>query len=642
MKKYAYDIEIFPNFFSVIFKHLFSEEKFVFYVYFEDNGEVFENLLSFIETSPYLIGYNNSKFDDIIINKILKSRKIDVGVLYKFAQNLIKASRRNEALWQHKEFKWYLRPFNRMYKSIDLMKILAFDKMKIGLKQCSVNLKHERIQDLPKKYDQPVLSSDEIPVILDYNENDVNITRKLFFRIKKDLILRHNIGEEYSVNVMNSSNTHIAKTILNYYYEDQTGIAYNDFRELRSNRDNINFSECINEKIKYSTPQFNQMLDDLNRISIQKTKGAIDYKLMYNGKGYQLGTGGLHSMDDAGIFKETDAYYLIDADVSSFYPNIMLNFKIKPEHLSEEFFDILKFLTEKRLKAKAEKDKTTADALKISINSIYGLLNFPYYWLYDPKASISVTINGQLLLLMLVERLEVAGFEVISANTDGVTAKVPIEREDEYYTICKKWENDVDFELEYAYYTKYVRRNVNSYITHIRKKVEKGNVYETSEVKKKKDFLTEVELNKAFRMPIVAIALEKYYIDNIPIAETLRSHEDIMDFCKSQNVGSQFTVEHHVVVEDSNGLKNEIVHLQKTNRYFISKNGGTILKRKADVLESGSLYNLEAGYLTTILNNYEEEVNYLEDIDFSYYENECRKVINDVSKNGQLSIFDLI
>lgn len=634
-EKYAYDIEIFPNFFSVVFKPIFGEEPIKLYVHeFDKDGEVYNKLYEFIDTSPCLIGYNSSRFDDILINYILKKEKIDVNNLYNIAQRIISIQKTDTPLWEDATLKWLLRPYQKMYTSIDLMRVLAFDKLLIGLKQCSVNLKHDRIQDLPKHYSEDVILS-EIPDILSYNENDVDITKKLFFKIKDDLVLRHNIGEEYDVNLMNSSNTHIGKTILNYYYEKETGIEYNDFKSLRTPREYISFDECISDTISFRTKEFNKMLSDLREVNVTTTKKALDYKLLYKDKGYQLGMGGLHSIDGPEIFAETDEYYIIDCDVASMYPNIMLNFGIKPEHLTDEFFKILKDLTARRLEAKAEKNMTVSDALKISINSIYGLLNSNRYWLYDPKAAMSVTINGQLLLLMLIERLEMNGFEVISSNTDGVTAKVYKDREQEYYDICAEWEKDTMFELEYAYYSHYIRRDVNNYITKIRKVVEKGQSFDVDKIKKKGAFVTSVSLSKAFKNPIVPIALEKYYLEEIPITKTLTEHDDIYDFCKSQKVGSQFTVEHYKAVEHDGNYVNVKEPLQKTNRYFVSLEGGTLVKKKSD----GEITNMESGFLTTILNDFDEEIDYKSNIDYNYYEKECRKIIDVISKNGQISLF---
>ena len=62
--------------------------------------------------------------------------------------------------------------------------------------------------------------------------------------------------------------------------------------------------------------------------------------------------------------------------------------------------------------------------LKIVINSVYGKLGFENGNLYDRLAVLKTTINGQLMMLMLVEELELHNIHVLSANTDGIVIKL--------------------------------------------------------------------------------------------------------------------------------------------------------------------------------------------------------------------------
>ena len=78
--------------------------------------------------------------------------------------------------------------------------------------------------------------------------------------------------------------------------------------------------------------------------------------------------------------------------------------------------------------------------LKIVINSIYGKLGFEAGSLYDRLAVLKVTINGQLLMLMLAEELELNNIHVISANTDGLMIKIYDNQWDVYNKITKEWE----------------------------------------------------------------------------------------------------------------------------------------------------------------------------------------------------------
>ena len=114
----------------------------------------------------------------------------------------------------------------------------------------------------------------------------------------------------------------------------------------------------------------------------------------------------------------------------------MINLNIYPKHLSREFLDLFQGIVTQRLEAKKAGDKPVADALKIVANSCYGKLNFEHGWMYDSEASYTVTLTGQLFLLMLVEMLEENGFEVCYANTDGISAKVDRKRKDTFNKIC--------------------------------------------------------------------------------------------------------------------------------------------------------------------------------------------------------------
>jgi hypothetical protein len=76
-----------------------------------------------------------------------------------------------------------------------------------------------------------------------------------------------------------------------------------------------------------------------------------------------------------------------------------------------------------------------------------------------------ITVNGQLSLCLLVDRLlDINGLKLVAVNTDGVTIALRRDTEDEYYSFCKQWEQDVKLQLEYVEYKKMFIRDVNSYV----------------------------------------------------------------------------------------------------------------------------------------------------------------------------------
>src|SRR5690606_30184845 len=101
--------------------------------------------------------------------------------------------------------------------------------------------------------------------------------------------------------------------------------------------------------------------------------------------------------------------------------------------------------------------KAMVDAFKIVANAgSFGKLGDEKWWMCDLLALYRVTVNGQLYLLMLIERLELEGITVWYANTDGVTAKVPKGKEEAYERICAEWQEELRMELEFDRYRKAV------------------------------------------------------------------------------------------------------------------------------------------------------------------------------------------
>lgn len=616
---FVYDLEILGgNFFSGTFINVKTNEKIVCYVL--DGVSYNTDRLDYLIEECLLVGYNNQSYDDLILNYIYKHKEINTEELYALSNAIINQHRTGIPLWKNEDIAYYMKG---KVESLDLMKILAFDKLKVGLKQCAVNLRHPRIQDLPYDHSRSV-SRGDLDTILSYNDNDVQITLTLLNRLKGDINLRFKTSKDYNVDVKNASRTYIAKQIFDKYYSDYTGLRFGTFKDLRTPRSKILLKDCIQSNIHYTTDIMNNMLEYFKSQTIYSIDNAIDYKILYKGKGYQLGFGGIHSIDRPAIFESTEDRYIIDADVDSYYPNIIINYNIKPEHCRKEFFTILSDLTTRRLKAKADKDEMTADTLKITVNSVFGLLNFPNYWLYDPQAALSTTINGQLFLLMLIEKLEENGFEVISANTDGVTCFVPKSRYEEYQRICKDWSKYTKFNLSYKKYRKYIRKDVNNYVV----------AYEGSSCadKAKGMFSEEQKLEKGYNTSIIPTALNNYFINGISIKETIDSATNIFDFCLSEKSGSQFRMELHYL----DGTDKKIKSLQKTNRYFIANKGGTFLKRKEDE----SLHQMQVGWQVYILNDYDKnkDLEYINNVDKRYYISECNKIL-EIIEDKQLKLW---
>jgi hypothetical protein len=349
--------------------------------------------------------------------------------------------------------------------------------------------------------------------------------------------------------------------------------------------------------------------------------------ILYKDRGYTLARGGLHSVDRPELYFSDDEYTYIDCDVSSYYPNLVINENVAPAHVAQAAFQAAaRFITTERMvnKTKAkeykrigDKEKTVyyttgADAYKIVANSgLFGKLGFDG-WMFDLKAMFQTTINGELYLLMLIEELEENGIPVVSANTDGIISKVHKDQFSKYQAICDKWQRMTNLSLEFTEYYIYARTSVNDYLA-----VKKSwlNTKSEDDVKRKGDFIFDINIQKGYNAPAIALAINNKILHNIAGEETLLNHKNIYDFCISVKTGENFKKELHTI---TNGVY-EVNTLSKNLRYFVSTDGGTLLKHNAT---TDALGNMLKGYKITPFNDYYEADDY--HIDYLYYNRRYR------------------
>jgi hypothetical protein len=617
MITYVYDIESLKNLFTATFVNVLDEnEKYVFYTGLDKTD--YSDIKEFLNQEMTLVGFNNHSFDDPILRFAMSynGEKLASEIFSLTPKLMDENYKKDKNIMSLR----YPREIIYPWKSVDLMRILAFDKVGISLKQTGINLKWYRIQDLPIDPSSSV-RPEELSKVLDYNLNDVLITKRLYEEITPIRNLRSDLSLLYSIDLSSASDSKMANLILENIYARELKMDIRAVRTMRTPRDKVLLGDCIAKFVKFENPELKEML---KRIASTWVYAYNDFRYRENvyfaNCSFSLGVGGLHTEDAPGKFATDSECIIQDMDVSSYYPNLIINNGFYPEHLGPNFIEVLKKITSERLLAKKAKDIVKADGLKITINSIFGKMGSEHFWLYDPKQFLSTTISGQLGLLMLVEGMYMNGVEVISCNTDGVVCRIDRKLEKKYYEVAHAWEKATGMELEFTEYKKYVRRDVNSYIT------EKADGH----TKEKGAFLKEVDLKKSYHMPIVAKALHAYFINDVPVRETLENCKDIMEFCISQKSGKNYGIELHA------GQK--IEKLQKTNRFFITTKGGTLLKREQF---TNRVIGLHVGRLVHILNEYDTNVpfkNY--HVDLSFYEKEVMKIVNEIEPL-QMTLFNV-
>jgi len=604
----VYDLESFPNFFSACFYDIDTKEFRDFVIHNSRND--LTKLRRFFKKVDWVIGFNNEGYDNILMRFVMEGNEVTPENINRLSQAIINTRQNGDPLYRNEIVNRYLKKYKN---SIDLMSIHALHKIGVSLKQVGVILRHNKIQDLPKDPDSWIYE-DEIEDILKYGRNDVEITVELYNYSLDDIKLRHSVGKQYNVNVLSGSRTYIAKEILNKYYEEYTGDRISDFKDLRSYYKNIHLVDIVNN-FKFTTKPLQELYKRIINAVVDS-----DFKLSESvstkGMMHTMKMGGLHSKNKNEIYEEDDEYALLDIDFDSYYPKLMLKYRSYPKHLKSAFLKILEFITEKRLKAKRDGDKITADTLKISINSIFGLTGFDNYWLKDDKVMYQVTLNGQLLLLQVIEYLEGMGdVTCIYSNTDGATFKVHKSILDKVIDRLPDISEKIGIGIEHVLYKKMILKDVNNYII----------IKKDGSDKCKGVFLYTQDITKGYRHPIVTKALHAYYVGGIAVNDTINMSDDIYDFCIAQKTGKQFTTFFRTV----EGLKK----MQRTNRYFVSTKSGSLIKVKDR--EDGTVQENQAvaGENVFILNDREDKDDYyLSLVKRQYYIKETNKIINSFNK----------
>lgn len=646
-----------------------------FVLYEDDDTDLF-SLLYWLQQKADYFGYNNRKYDRLMLSALLmyynqfdKPSKL-ITFLYETSQRVIRSSN-NDALWTDNFTSLILRN-NVAFRDLDLFQIFRLDHYHKSLKQTSINIKwynlkeytmppigdldrhyyHERLPEAKGMTDRELnihyrnvferfIPREYLNEMADYNDNDVYIVAELIRMNQEEVLLRYRISEEYKVDVYSASRSTIADKVIVKLYSKFTGLHPKAFIDTKTIRRKILVSEILSDKIAFSTPELNDILSGIRSLTLRGEKGEFDREFTFMGTSYTIATGGLHSNEIPAVYTENDDNIIVDRDVASYYPNMIRSLKVCQKHLiPKAWFRIADTIVDERLEHKhlakdksldvMERDKhaTAAACLKIVANAgIFGKMGSEKSFLCDKKAMYQVTINGQLFLLMLIEKLELAGIHVISANTDGIVTIVPRELEQTADDICHWWEKHLGLELEFTYYTKYVTEGVNSYLT-----VKRGGSSKFKGRMNPKMFLE--DLSKGYNSPIVAKCVTEYFINGTPVMETLRNAKSILDFCRTQNVNHKYRLEFTHVVDGK--IRTDVV--QRNTRFYISSTGGTLMKVESmgwndNGEEQVKKSSLCAGQRVSICNTVDDtDISEL-NVNYLYYYNEAMAIIEPIEQS---------
>lgn len=564
---YIYDIEIYPNYFLAVFYNINTHQHTSYHL----TGELLKDII--LNPAVTLIGWNNHYYDDLILKCIANENKNKTDIittpktLYELSKEIIESDITTPRV---KTLRYYRD--NRLFRSIDLKGLM--DPMP-SLKKVEIRMQYPNVQDLPFNPYIP-LKKEQTKIVKDYCHNDVNATFHFYknhalphIQLREYLMERFNIVED----LRSYSEARTAEFILHNQYalrttrEDDIPISAYNLRQSLKTPEPVAVKECVPNWIHFQTKRMQETLEKIKSLILPinptgYVNGNLLKKIVQIGnKNYQMGIGGLHSIDEPAVYRTNPLspdIQLIDADVTSYYPSLVLRDNLYPRGYNSQWNEIYNNIYKERLEAKEDNTrKTEAYALKIILNATFGKFGSQYSPFYDPKLMVQITLTGQLGLLMLIEQCNLHDIEVLSANTDGIMVRVQNNEEKEWFNnLCNQWMNHTRLNLEYTYYRCIARRDVNNY-----------TALTLDNKIKNKGFFVPPDIKHDVKAPIVQDMARAYLLYNIHPKDYFKENKNelnIYSFLYSFSATNAFNVSIGRLETP------EYKPLSKSNRWYIN------------------------------------------------------------------------
>ena len=618
----VYDIEVFPNCFHCTCRDTEDNRLYCFEI--SERKNQLTELVDFFyyknDGQRMFCGYNNKHYDDVIINYIIDYYyRLSLVPYSRICQSLFNLS---DAIVNSEEgdiSKFKRWKYANYFESMDLLTLQFSSKLRVGLKEMQITMHYRNVQEYDGDFSSP-LPLEDFQKMIGYNINDVDSTTELLNRLSKDIALRSFIEEEYGINAYSMDSVKFGETLLAKKYCEVTGISKKQLEEMRSPMDYIPLKDVILPFITYKNPKLQEVLEEMKeQIVYSKERKGYEKQFVLSNTTLSIGVGGIHSINKPKIYVPKENEYIGHADVASMYPSFIVQYKWIPRHLGEEFWQVYAGIYHERIEAKHSGQKLKSDALKLTLNSVTGKMQQETSWMYDPFSVFKIRINGQLVLLMLVDRLLELGCEIIQVNTDGVMYVAKKDVYDGIGEAIKEVEDITKLSFETDRYEAFYQYAVNDYFG-----VVDGwsKSHDPKLIERKGMFITENRLGKGMAPVIIPKAVINYFLTKEPVANFIKKQTDIKDFLMTQRVDRKFKVVHGSTP------------VQRISRYYASTNGEYLFKE--DGVDKVSNMLTKSG--VTILNEFDDLPIECRKINYRYYISEASKIIADFVEQ-QLELF---
>lgn len=610
-----WDCETYPNVFTLSAEHAHLPIRWYFEI--SDWRNDSQALIQWVQwlgsIGGRMVGFNSLGFDYPVLHTLLRMGKADAATLYAKAQAIIgsQGDDSGDERWLHQ-----VKPGDRIVPQVDLFKIHHFDnKMRsTSLKVIEFNMRMGDVSDLPFPVGT-TLTRDQVGLLREYNQHDVAATKLFYHHTVPMIRFRQELCVKYpEKDWLNFNDTKIGKEYFTMRLE-AAGVQCYEYgpegrKPRQTRRPSIALRDVILPWLRFETADFQRILDWLRSQTITETKGVFsDLTARVGGIDFVFGLGGIHASVEQEVIRASDDMDIVDIDVESYYPSTAIAQRFKPAHFPDSFCDIYADLKEQR---KSHKKGTAENAmLKLALNGVYGDSNNGFSVFYDPAMTMSITLNGQLLLCMLAEQLlKVPGLRIIQANTDGLTVLCPKRGRESLQFVVRWWEEMTKLKMEFAEYRVMCIRDVNNYIAQ----------YTDGKVKRKGAYEWDLEWHQNHSALVIPKVAEKVLLEGAPIRATVEQWPELFDFMLRVKVPRSS----HLVCEHAG----QEYQLPNTTRYIITRDGVRLFKQMPPLKGKTEWRRIgvESGWNVTVCNDASHARR--EAVDHDYYIREVEKLCN--------------
>lgn len=570
------DIECYINYFLVMFRRVDTGATRQYEMF--DGQRLDTEEIRRIMRSYRVVTFNGNNYDVPMLTYALTG--VSCSALKQASDSIIVGNLRG---WQFEQQMGIKVP--REWDHIDLIEV-AFGQG--SLKLYGGRLHSQKLQDLPIE-PSALISPAQRAELAAYCGNDLQTTIDLWNHLTPQIELRERMSAEHGDDLRSKSDAQIAEALIRKQVSHIIGAPV----QRPSIPPGTSFQFQAPTWMAFKTEPLKAVFADVVAAHFYvNADGGVDMPAALDGRSvaiggsvYRMGIGGLHSSEQNQALVSDGEYALIDRDVTSYYPSIILEGNLSPLHLraNDAFIRTYRSIVERRVAAKKRGDSVVANALKIVANGSYGKLGSRYSTLYSPHLMIQVTVTGQLALLMLIESLELAGIRVVSGNTDGIVMHCRRDNEPVLLDVIAWWEGVTGFNTEETRYAALFSRDVNNFLA----------IKEGGGVKGKGAFAP-ISIAKNPQNIICTEAVLALLSDDTPIEKTIRACTDIRKFVTVRTVRGGGVQMLHTTYDDTltPGKKRDLLLASG----WLQIVDGPLAKARFDHIPDGCGYDVETAY----------------------------------------------